>query len=59
MSLLEVAAMGLAVIAAAIVLVVAALVLYLSDVSLVRAARDARRFDQAYEANRKARRRYW
>jgi hypothetical protein len=56
MSLLEVAAMGLAVIAAAIVLIVAAVVLYLSDVSVSRAARDARRFDRVYEANRKARR---
>jgi len=48
--------MGLAVIAAAIVLIVAAVVLYLSDVSVSRAARDARRFDRVYEANRKARR---
>jgi hypothetical protein len=51
--------MGLAVVAAAILLVVAAVVLYLSDVSLVRAAREARRFDRVYEANRKARSKHW
>ena len=38
--------MGLAVVAAANMLIVAAVVLYLSDVSLVRAARVARRFDR-------------
>jgi len=43
--------------AAAILFGIAGIVLYLSDVSLSRAERDARRFDRTYEANRAARRR--
>jgi hypothetical protein len=48
---------GLVVVAACVLLSIAAVVLYISDVSLSRADRDARRFDRAYEANREARRR--
>lgn len=47
--------MGWLVVAAALLLCVAAVVLLLSDVSLARAARAARRFDRVYEANRQAR----
>ena len=47
---------GLLVVAACLLLGIAAVVLYVSDVSLSRAERDARRFDRTYEANRKARR---
>jgi hypothetical protein len=49
--------MGLVVVAAAILLVIAAVVLYASDLSVARGARDARRFDRVYEANRAARNR--
>lgn len=48
---------GLVVIAACLLLGIAAVVLHVSDVSISRANRDARRFDRAYEANREARRR--
>lgn len=44
-------------VAAAILLGIAGIVLYLSDVSISRAERAARRFDRTYEANRAARRR--
>ena len=47
--------MGLVAMAAAILLIVAAVVLFLSDLSVARGVRDARRFDRAYEANRPAR----
>jgi hypothetical protein len=47
--------MGLAVVAATILLVVAAVVLYLSDLDAAR----ARRFDRTYEANLKARAKHW
>jgi archaellum component FlaF (FlaF/FlaG flagellin family) len=43
--------MGLAVVAAAILLIVAAVVLFLSDLETSR----TRAFDRMYEANRKAR----
>ena len=49
---------GLVVIAACLLLGIAAVVLYVSDVSISRADRDARRFDRAYKANREARRRH-
>jgi hypothetical protein len=48
---------GLVVVAACVLLSIAAVVLYVSDVSISRAERHARRFDRAYEANREARRR--
>jgi len=48
---------GLVIVAACVLLSIAAIVLYVSDVSLSRADRDARRFDRTYEANREARRR--
>jgi hypothetical protein len=48
---------GLVVIAACLLLGIAAVVLYVSDLFISRAERDARRFDHAYEANREARRR--
>jgi hypothetical protein len=48
---------GLLVVAACLLLGIAAVVLYVSDVSLSRAERAARRFDRTYEANREARRR--
>jgi hypothetical protein len=51
--------MGLAVMAAAILFVVAAVVLYLSDLAHARQVYEARRFDRAYEANRKARSKHW
>jgi hypothetical protein len=47
---------GLLVVAACLRLGIAAIVLYVSDVSITRADRDARRFDRAYEANREAHR---
>jgi hypothetical protein len=43
--------------AAAILLVIAGVVLFLSDLSLSRAERDARSFDRTYVRNRAARRR--
>jgi hypothetical protein len=46
---------GLLVVAACLLLGIATVILYASDVSISRAERDARRFDRAYEANRKAR----
>lgn len=48
---------GLVVIAACLLLGIAAVILYVSDVSNLRAERDAPQFDRAYEANREARRR--
>jgi hypothetical protein len=51
--------MGLAVMAAAILFVVAAIVLYLSDVAHARHMYEARRFDRAYVANRKVRSKHW
>jgi hypothetical protein len=51
--------MGWLVVAAALLLCAAAVVLFLSDVSVARSARDAHRFDRVYEANRKARSKYW
>jgi hypothetical protein len=48
---------GLLIVAACLLLGIEAVVLYVSDVSLSRAERDARRFDRTYEANRAARRR--
>jgi hypothetical protein len=50
---------GLLIVAACLLLGIAAVVLYVSDVSLSRAERAARRFDRTYEANRKARCRRW
>jgi len=49
---------GLLVVTACLLLGIAAVVLYVSDVSLSRAERDARRFDRTYQANREARRRH-
>lgn len=48
---------GLLVVAACLLLGIAAVVLYVSDVSLSRAERNARRLDRTYQANREARRR--
>ena len=48
---------GLVVVATCVLLSIAAVVLYVSDVFISRAERDARRFDRTYEANREARRR--
>ena len=45
----------LLIVAAALLLCAAAVSLFVSDLDLARAARDARRFDRAYEANRQAR----
>jgi hypothetical protein len=42
--------------AAAILLMIAGIVLFLSDLSLSRAERDARSFDRTYVRNREARR---
>jgi hypothetical protein len=48
---------GLVVVAACVLLSIAAVVLYVSDVSISRAERDARRFDRTYVRNRAARHR--